>query len=334
MLHEQNAYRIGIIGTGRIAHRFVPEARCIRDVCVQSVYNPHWESAVRFADKWELQACKTLEAFLKDIYIVYIATPHETHYTYALAALEEGRHVLCEKPLALQREQAKHLYDYARQHQLVLMEGIKTCYFPCFHEILRVVRSGRIGRVCNVEACFTKLENPQKRELVDTKYGGSFRELGSYVIMPILKFFGTAPVDLRFESIDDDRGIDLFTKTSLRYREGVATATCGLGVKSDGRLLVSGTKGYIVVPAPWWLTSQFEIHYEDPHQIDRYEKPFLGDGLRYELTELLQRIDHPGEPQTTGLAEKESIALAGMMEAFGRAHSEDFAEEVKKQGGA
>ncbi len=97
MLREQRTHiqRIGIIGTGRIAERFVPEAKLVSGVSVQGVYNPHVESARKFAEKWEINLYETVEALFEAVDIVYIASPHETHYGYAKAALMAGRHVPC-----------------------------------------------------------------------------------------------------------------------------------------------------------------------------------------------------------------------------------------------
>ena len=317
MLREkkQHIQRIGIIGTGRIANRFVPEAKLVSGVNTQAVYNPNLGSAKRFARKWEINAYNDLEAFWKDIDIAYIASPHETHYEYIKEALEHGKHVMCEKPMVLKKEQAEEVYAYAKEHNLILFEGIKTAYCPGFQRLLGVACSGVIGSIRNIEACFTKLENPKNRELTDKQYGGSFLELGSYVMLPILKLFGVDYKELRFDTIQDENGLDLFTKVSMKYDNGLATATCGLGVKSEGRLLIAGTKGYIVVEAPWWKTSYFEVHFEDSSKIEKYSEKFLDDGLRYEISELLSLINNQ-EKNDFKLTRKESIALAGIMEEF------------------
>lgn len=312
---KQHIQRIGIIGTGRIANRFVPEAKLVSGVTAQGVYNPNSESALKFAEQWELHAYLELEEFFSAIDIVYIASPHETHYEYIKQALNHGKHVLCEKPMVLEEKQAIEVYGIAKEKELILFEGIKTAYTPGFMRLLSVACSGTIGSIRNVEACFTKLENPNSRELVDVKYGGSFIELGSYVLLPIIKLFGEGYEKVEFDSIEDDKGIDLFTKISVRYKKGLATATCGLGVKSDGRLLISGTKGYIVAEAPWWKTSYFEVHYEDLTQVEKYSEIFLGDGLRYEISDLLSMINAK-EKKHFKLTKGESIALAGLMERF------------------
>lgn len=317
MLRAQNKriQRIGLIGTGRIARRFIVEVKLVSGISVQGVYNPHWESAGKFAERWEIDAYKNIEEFYEAVDAVYVASPHETHYDYIKSALEHGKHVLCEKPMVLKKAQAEEMFRYARAHQLILFEGIKTAYCPGFNRLLGVACSGLIGNIRNVEACFTKLEDPESRELTDQEYGGSLTELGSYVMLPILKLFGENYEDIRFDAIHDKNGLDIFTKISLRYPSGIGTATCGLGVKSEGRLLIAGTKGYIIAEAPWWKTSYFEVHYEDPLEVEKYSERFLGDGLRYEISDFLSMMNGRNSSEFK-LTRSESVALADIMERF------------------
>ena len=307
--------RIGIIGTGRIAERFIPEAKLVSGINTQGVYNPHTESAVRFAEKWGIDSYENIEDFYEAVDAVYIATPHETHYKYIKSSLDHGKHVLCEKPMVLQKAQAEELFPYAKERNLILFEGIKTAYCPGFTQLLGIACSGTIGNIRNIEACFTKLENPESRELTDLKYGGSFTELGSYCMLPIMKIFGEEYTQVRFDSINSDNGLDLFTKVSFRYSNGIATATCGLGVKSEGRLLIAGTKGYIVAEAPWWKTTYFEVHHENPNDVDKYSDRFLGDGLRYEISDFLSMINGSSKSEFK-LTRSESVAFADVMERF------------------
>lgn len=317
MLRERNSriQRIGMIGTGRIADRFVPEAKLVSGVSVQGVYNPHTESAIRFADKWQINAYEDREDFFAAVDVVYIATPHETHYDYIKTSLEHGKHVLCEKPMVLKRAQAEELFQYAKERRLILFEGIKTAYCPGFSKLLGMACSGMIGSIRNVEACFTKLEKKESRELTDSVYGGSFLELGSYVVLPVLKLFGKGYQDIRFDTIRGKTGLDIFTKASFCYPAGVATVTCGLGVKSEGRLLVSGTEGYMVAEAPWWKTTYFEVHYEDEKRVEKYSETFLGDGLRYEISDFLSMINGKNDAEFK-LTRSETVALAEIMECF------------------
>lgn len=317
MLREerQSILRIGVIGSGRIANRFMPEARLVSGLNIRGVYNPNSESADRFAQRYSIDAYYSIDEFLEAVDAVYIATPHDTHYKYAKAALEQGKHVLCEKPMTLDKAQAQELADMAKARKLVLMEAIKTAYCPGFTQLLGIARSGAIGEIRGVEACFTKLENSQNRELTDLECGGSFTELGSYVLLPIIKLLGSEWTDLRFDTIKGANGLDVFTKAHFTFPEAMATATCGLGVKSEGKLLISGTKGYIVVEAPWWKTNYFEVHREDPSDVEKFSDRFLGDGLRYEVSDFLMTINGVSRSDFK-LRRKESVVLAGVMEKF------------------
>ena len=317
MLREQRhrILRLGVIGTGRIAGRFMTEARAVSGVNVQGVYNPRWESAQEFSRRWEVNAYRDPEAFFQAVDAVYIASPHGSHYGYAKAALERDRHVLCEKPMVLSRAEGEELAAMAKGRGLVLMEAIKTAYCPGFAQLLGIAGSGTIGTVRGVDACFTKLADPGSRELTDLEWGGSFTELGSYVLLPIIKLLGTQWSQLRFDSVKGENGLDLFTRAQFLYPGGMACATCGLGVKSEGKLVISGTTGYIVVEAPWWKTTYFEIHREDPNEVEKFSAHFLGDGLRYELSDFLSTINGSSRSDFK-LTRKESVALAGVMEQF------------------
>ena len=320
--------RIGIIGTGRIAERFVPEAKYVSGVIVQGVYNPCREHAENFARQFELGFYSdNLEDFLGQVDAVYVASPHETHYEYTKAALLQGKHVLCEKPMALKKSRAEELFQLAHEKNSVLMEAIKTAYCPGFAQLISIARSGVIGKVRDVEACFTRLTPDNLRERQDIEYGGSFTEFGSHTLLPIIKLMGANYKEVRFDSIFDENGIDLYTKASFIYDNGMALSKSGVGVKSEGQLVVAGTRGYILAESPWWLTQSFEVRFEDPNKREKHFVKFLGQGLRYEISDFAYTINgHYG--RSYKFTEEESIAMAGVMEAFMEKRERD--RETKK----
>ena len=318
MLREENRtiIRLGIVGNGRIADRFVPESKAVSGINIQGVYNPHIESAAIFADRHEIDFYPDLEEMYNEVDAVYVASPHQTHYEYIKDALNHGKHVLAEKPMVLKKSEAEELFALAREKNLVLFEAIKTAYCPGFNQLINLVGSGVIGDVKSVEATFTKLEGPQTRELTDTVYGGSFRELATYCLLPAIKSFGTHPEKVSFDVIRREDRLDLFTKAHLVYKNGIATATCGLGVKSEGQCVISGTTGYVLVPAPWWKTVYFEVRREDPRDVERYSATFKADGMRYEISDFLSAINGRSRSEFKLNAE-ESVTLAGIIEEFG-----------------
>lgn len=306
--------RIGVIGSGRIAARFVPESRFVSGVSVDVVYSPNAANAARFAAAHELdRACGSVEELFALVDAVYIASPHGTHAELVRAAIAAGKHVLCEKPLALTKAEAAELFALAAEAKVVLMEAIKTAYAPGFRRMLAVAQGGSIGQLVSIDATFTKLI-PSGREHAAPE-GGAISELASYVLLPFVKLFGTEPVEVRTTSLKPPGSeVEVFSKIDLTYPNGVGTARVGIGVKAEGELVIGGTEGYLYVPAPWWLTDYFELRYEDPGKRERYYVKFARDGLRYEIGEFAAVI-RAGALASYMLRPEESIGLAGMIEA-------------------
>ena len=199
LLRNPHIIKLGIIGCGRIANRFVLESKYVSGVDVSGVYNPHISSATAFAEKNELSfSTDNLDEFLERIDAVYIASPHLSHYAYIQKSLLSNKHVLCEKPLVLSFNQARELYDLAKGRGLVLLEALKTAYSPAFMHLISLVKSGIIGKIMDVEASFTKLVSGEVRELDSHQAGGSMTELGSYPLLPIFKLFGCEYQNIRF----------------------------------------------------------------------------------------------------------------------------------------
>lgn len=314
--------RLGIIGTGRIARRFVETVQKTQGVTTVCVYNPHDGRAREFALSHGIpDYSQELETLIGMTDAVYIASPHETHYDYGKILLEHRRHVLCEKPMVLKRCQAEKLFGLARENGCVLMEALKTACCPGFLAMMDMAVSGKIGQIKDVESCFSRLTPPGMREMTDRFYGGSMIEFGSYVLLPVMRLLGTDYRSVEFKSMLADNGIDLYTKMFLEYEDGMGLGKTGLGVKSEGQLVIAGTEGYILAQSPWWLTSRFEVRFEDPNQREVYNYRFEDTGLQYELETFVQAVNRQDgiEPKSkiyTGLREEESIAMAGVMEAF------------------
>ena len=269
-------------------------AAVMGELC-EAVYQPKKDSAEKFAMEEKISfASDDWESFAQRVDAVYIASPHGTHEAYVRRALLAGKHVLCEKPMAFTEQSCRELFAMARERNLVLMEEMKTEDCPGFRSILSDVRSGVIGEVTDIEAAFTRLTPSCLRERTDIEFGGSFTELGSYGMLPIFRMLGTGYDDVRFISRYDWNGLDLYTRAIFTYGEGLhtkmATVKTGLGVKSEGQLLISGTSGYILVPSPWWLTKYYEIHFEDPNRVIRRKASYEGTGLQYRLRAFLARI--------------------------------------------
>lgn len=313
--------RIGIIGTGRIAARFADTALTgIESTYISCVYNPREESAVRFIQQHNIQACTAdWDEFVDNIDAAYVASPHETHYEYSRKLLLSGKHVLCEKPAALKKEQVRELIDIAQNNQLVYMEALKTAYCPGYKALIQIAESGRIGRIVEVEAAFSRLTPLNTREYKDDDCNGSFLEFGSYTLLPVLTLLGCEYDDVTFRTVRAQNGVDAYTKAFIEYKDEYIDKTAivktGLGAKTEGQLVVTGTNGYILAKSPWWLTKEFEVRYENPGKIEQYRFGYEGTGLCYEVREFVHRIKN-NDKKTVDISDNISIAMAGVMERF------------------
>ena len=142
---------------------------------------------------------------------------------------------------------------------------------------------------------------------------GSMAQWGPTALLPVFEILGTEYSDLLIfrKTLNDQYQYDTFTKISFTYNEAVASIMVGNGIKSEGELIISGEKGYIYVPAPWWKTDYFEVRYEDPAKNRRYFYQLDGEGIRYEITVFLKMINDSN--LRSYISKSISLAITRMM---------------------
>lgn len=309
--------KVGIIGCGRIAKRFPKEADVVNGLKIIATFDTNSESANAVASGIEdCKVCSSAEEVYSAVDAVYIATPHLSHYDYIKAAINAGKHVLVETPMVLNGEQAKECFELAEQKGVILMEANKTAHCPAFNHLMVMIKSGVIGEVVDIEASESKLwsDDMSLREFDPEQAGGSFYELGSYTLLPIIKLMGCQYENLNIYSRMKD-GVDMFTRGVFRYPHATCSFKVGMGVKTEGSLVISGTKGYAYVPAPWWKTDYFELRYEDQNKNQKYFYKWDGEGLRYEIQEFISCVVNK-RFSTARLRRRESVCMAEIMQAF------------------
>lgn len=306
MLREsQISVRIGVIGTGSIARIFVPEASFVSGNEISAAYNPDTEACRDFCRTFGIgTAASSLEELLANCDAVYVASPHYTHFEYAKAALEAGKDVFCETPFVLHLAEAKELYAIAEAKRRTLMVAHKTAYCPAFRHLVTMLKSGVIGKIVDINASVTTLTDERSVKLDHNRFGGSMNENACFPLLPILKLLGQDVRNINFYSIMKN-DVDMYTKAVFRYDNATASFQVGLGAKTEGNMVISGTKGYIYVPAPWWKTDYFEQRFEDQNLNRKCFFPFMGEGLRYEIREFISHILNPD--QSLYLLTKEEI---------------------------
>ena len=307
--------KVGIIGCGRVAQRFPKETGVVNGVNVEATYDIDKQAASSLASKVEgCQSYATIEDFYSQVDAVYIATPHLSHYALIKQSLEAGKHVLCETPMVLNGAEAKELYLLAETTGVILMEANKTAHCPAFNHLVVMIKSGVIGEVVDIEASLSQLLDKNGREFDAGQAGGALFEQGSYPLLPIFKLMGVNYKNLNLYSRMEN-GVDIHTKGVFRYDHAVCSFKVGLGVKTEGNLVISGTKGYAYVPAPWWKTDYFELRYEDQNQNQKFFYKWDGDGLRYEIQEFISCILNK-RFSSARLRRRESIQMAEVMQQF------------------
>lgn len=282
---EKRQIKLGIVGESLQAEKVARECEYVNGLEISGVYtsNNHLEIQNKQNSFQDLIDCSDA---------LYIISQPSLHYQQIKEALNCGKHVLCETPIALSREQSEELHKLAELNNCILMDAIKTAYATAYSRMLLLAKGGKIGEIVSVDATATSL---RELDLIEDKNvsntWNSITAWGPTVMLPVFQLLGINYKDKKIVSKMINDTFDIFTKIDFIYDNSVATVKVGKGVKSEGELIVSGTKGYIYVPAPWWKTDYFEIRYEDSTNNKRYFYQLDGEGIRYELVAFLRAIE-------------------------------------------
>lgn len=277
---QNRTIRLGLFGRGGVLEKYRAECAFVNGLSVA----------------WVCEDEAQYPELLKCCDAVYIQTHPTQHMHDVRLALEAGKHVLCESPIALSREDCELLFALAAEKHLVLMDAIKTAYSTAYNRMLLLIKSGKIGEVVAVNATCTSLMEPYSSITELSQRWNSRCAWAPAALLAVFQILGNNYEDCRATSFyaKDAPEFDLFTKYDFRYPHAVATVQVGKGVKSEGELIVSGTKGYVYVPAPWWKTDYFEVRFEDQTVNQRYFYQLDGEGIRYELVSFVKSLTSQG----------------------------------------
>ena len=289
--HAAPLLHVGILGVNHIAQRFADEGKVVNGIQVDAVYDIDPVKAQQFAEKNDLRLCENMQQIYESCDAVFLNTTVDQHYHQISEAIAHKCHVITNPPIFLSVSQAKELYDKADEAGVVLFEGNKTQYFPAFEHMLLLVKSGLIGDVRDVDVCCSQIPADME-QIVKDKYQGSLYDWCSEALLPIVQLCEADCQDCQIISFEKD-GFSYFAKGLLQYKNATASFRVGRGLKVEGELVITGTKGYIYVPAPWWRTEYFEFRTEDLRNVRKYFYNYEGEGLRYMLYSFLNTIMNP-----------------------------------------
>lgn len=271
--------RLGLIGDAVFLNKVFRESKCVNGVQVSSLLT---NNPIAMEEELRILSVATFEELINNSDAIYIRSLPEKHYKHIKMALENGKHVLCESPIALTESQTKELFELAAGKNLILMEAIKTAYSTAFSRLLLLIKGGKIGDVVSIDSTCTSLQKDR------TDWSG-FYEWAPTALLPIFELID-GDYSKKIVSRIGSNGKDVFTKIDFVFNHSMASIKVGDGVKSEGDLIISGTKGYVYVPAPWWKTDYFEIRYENSDDNKRYFYQLDGEGIRYELVAFASAI--------------------------------------------
>ncbi len=241
-----------------------------------------------------------------DIDAVYIACDIKDRYTRCKKALQNDKHILCENPVSLKDGEIESLFEVAKKHDKIFLMAIKTAFMPAFNKLLEVINHSDIGDIKEIKSTFTTLYKQRGFSHEFIKHGAT-NLLLHYPALLVQKIAGRHESVSFFPQIQD--GYDISNRAITTHKNGmIGLSTVGVGMKSQSDAVISGTKGYIKIPAPWWLTKSFATHFEDTTQTNRYEYEFEGDGLRYMIAEFSQLIQR-AETNSSRLTQDDMIEL-------------------------
>ncbi len=287
----KRAISIGLVGDTEFLNKFYKECVFVNGIHVGGICTNQLHIMSDAIKKLPL-ITSDYDELLENVEAVYIRTLPENHYKDIKKALMKGKHVLCESPVTLNVDEYEELSELAKTKNLVFMEAMKTAYVTAYARLLLLLKGGVIGEITSVDATCTSLQSKE-----DTYRWRGIHEWGPTGLLPVLQILGTDYREKRLavKYADKERKRDIFSKFSFVYKNAVASVKVGDGVKSEGELIISGTKGYVYVPAPWWKTDYFEIRYENQNDNRRYFYQLDGEGIRYEIVAFVKAVENGGK---------------------------------------
>ena len=279
----------GIIGLGNIAHQFAKDLMLIDDAELAAVASRNHEKSKEFAKQYNCQkAYSSDEAIINDpeIDILYIATPHSSHAALTIKALQHNKHVLCEKPIALNYNDALQMINASKANNNFFMEAFWTRFNPSFREAFSKIKNGEIGEVKYINADFAfftdNIEGVGDRKTDIKLGGGSLLDIGVYPLFLCYVILGI-PMEILAKSNFHQTGADLQTSMILHYENAQAILHCSFVSNSNIKATINGTKGRINLNTLWYQAQSYTVTIGEQEQ--EILLPTKGKGFTYEIEE-------------------------------------------------
>lgn len=308
---KRSQLKWGIIGLGRIAKLFAADLKLVEDAALVAVASTSLERAQTFSREFggPIAYGSYKELFAdSEVDIVYVATLHHTHCQFSIEAMEYKKHVLCEKPIAVNREQAHQMIEAAERNKVFFMEAFWSRFNPSIQKIKELVLQGKIGhlRYINAEFSFYKLDDdPKSRSLNIDLAGGSLLDMGIYAVF-LSYFLLGKPQEIIARSQFYETGAEIQTSIILQYKDAQAILYSGFANNTDMKAKIAGEAGEIYISPIWHETQGFEQHIDG--EVTFHKWPTKGKGFTYEIEEVHDCIRN-GNIESSAWSHKNSLEL-------------------------
>jgi predicted dehydrogenase len=316
---ESKKIKWGILGTGRIAKVLATALQVVDNSELYAVGSRTIQKANEFASDFNISnAYGSYEELVSDpnVDIIYIATPHNLHLESALLAMNNGKHVLCEKPLGVNRREVEILIEKAREKNLFLMEALWSRFLPNIIKTKELIDSGTIGEVKLMTAAFCiKSDNgPEHRHFNLELCGGTILDIGIYNLFLSLLLFGK-PESFSALAVLSEQGGDNTSSYTFKYANGMlAVMHSSFLVDSPIVAEIHGTKGTIFLEHVWFCPGKVKLLYHDGKE-EIFEFEIKRNGYEYEAEEVAKCILN-GNTQSDLWSWNNSLELVNIMDSI------------------
>ncbi|KAF1039279.1 MAG: scyllo-inositol 2-dehydrogenase (NADP(+)) IolU [Burkholderia lata] len=310
--NDHRPVHFGIVGAGSIARRFAQSLAHVPGATLAGAWARRTDAAAAFCGTHGGTPAESLEALLaSDIDAVYIATLHDSHAQYTLAALAAGKAVLCEKPATLNAAQLDTVLRAARDAGRLFMEAMKPPFFPLYRQLRAHLHDDPIGEIRLVRAGCASSSVPGDHSVYRLdRAGGALLDIGIYETFLAVDWLGAAR-DVQTLGRVGATGVDLFASlNSVHANGGIAQLFCGLDVMGRGDALIAAAGGHVTIHEKWWNPARATIRYADGRTVE-LDAPVDGGGLNYETAHFcdLLRAGKTESPIMTHDHSRQMIAM-------------------------
>lgn len=309
----------GVIGTGFIARKLTEALAFVPGAKLWSVVSRNEKSAAQFAQSYGATKHYTsYEEFANDPQLdaVLVGTPHPMHVDNTLLCLNAGKHVLCEKPLALNTQQVKAMLEAARSNQRFLMEAMWMWFIPAIIKARELIDAGEIGEPNTLMADFGFYApfDPKRRTFAPELGGGALLDIGIYPLALALFLFGK-PDSISGTPVIGETGVDEQITMTLTYTDGrIANGTSTLRANTPCEAIIAGTEGYLRIHRDFWYSERLSLFFHHKHSYS-IDMPLHGNGYNYEIAETMRCI-RDGKLQSDVMSWQASLDLMWMMDTL------------------